>query len=649
MPDWTYGTIFRPALSQHRPSVARNIALGFLGGLARLPGGGQLIDLLGHFAPDARLKTSVFGRDYRTRVGLGAGFDPNGLGAPALARFGLGWLELGPLTLRPSLGPELTELGSGRNVWQPRLVPNVGAPSLARSAHALRALGIPIWARLVTVESGAAGATAEACDATRLLRQLADVVTLETLDTALDARWTDDEWSTHARAMTAAAEATPWMVCVSADADARSFALVEAALRAGAAGVLVLARRREARRKPPNEAGWSYGADALPSAIERVREARRLFGPATKISLAGGATTPRQAQSALAAGADLIQLDIGLVFSGPGLPKRINELLLGEDTQGPRSTLPAPRRAWFWGWLMGVAMLLGGGLALGIAATRVVLPYDEHFLGMTRDAVQSVNPRLLSFMRHDRVTLAGTMLSIGTLYVALAWCGIRLGMHWAWKALLLSAGLGFASFFLFLGFGYFDPFHAFVTAVLFQFLLLAWHSPLGVRWNPTLADLDDDGAWRKALWGQLLVVIEGAALLTAGAVISWIGATSVFVPEDLEFLRTTSASLHGAHPRLVPLVAHDRATFGGMLLAVGASTTLMGLWGWRRGQSWVWWSLLVAGGLGYGPAIAVHLLVGYTDPMHLAPAIGGWVLLLAALGLSREYLCAPPSAITPPG
>ena len=36
----------------------------------------------------------------------------------------------------------------------------------------------------------------------------------------------------------------------------------------------------------------------------------------------------------------------------------------------------------------------------------------------------------------------------------------------------------FGSFFLFLGFGYFDPFHAFVTAVLFQFLLLMIHSHL---------------------------------------------------------------------------------------------------------------------------------------------------------------------------
>ena len=49
---------------------------------------------------------------------------------------------------------------------------------------------------------------------------------------------------------------------------------------------------------------------------------------------------------------------------------------------------------------------------------------------------------------------------------------IRRGAHWAQVAVLSSAFAGFVSLFGFLGFGYFDPFHAFVSAILFQFLLL---------------------------------------------------------------------------------------------------------------------------------------------------------------------------------
>src|SRR5262249_27643045 len=47
------------------------------------------------------------------------------------------------------------------------------------------------------------------------------------------------------------------------------------------------------------------------------------------------------------------------------------------------------------------------------------------------------------------------------------------GLHWARQTIVYSASTGFFTFFLFLGFSYFDPFHAFVTAVLLQFLLFA--------------------------------------------------------------------------------------------------------------------------------------------------------------------------------
>ena len=127
---------------------------------------------------------------------------------------------------------------------------------------------------------------------------------------------------------------------------------------------------------------------------------------------------------------------------------------------------------WFWTALMGAGMLLGSMLALVIAATRVVLPYDEAFVGRSRDELAALNPRLLPFMAHDRVSLAGTMVALGVMYVGLSLFGIRSGLHWAQVSVYVSAFTGFASFFLFLGFGYLDTFHAFVTAVLLQLLLL---------------------------------------------------------------------------------------------------------------------------------------------------------------------------------
>ena len=71
-------------------------------------------------------------------------------------------------------------------------------------------------------------------------------------------------------------------------------------------------------------------------------------------------------------------------------------------------------------------------------------------------------------------------------------------------SVVASAFVGFASFFLFLGFGYFDPFHAFVTVVLLQFLVMGVHAELGVAEAPRRPACSTTGRWHLSLWGQLL-------------------------------------------------------------------------------------------------------------------------------------------------
>jgi dihydroorotate dehydrogenase len=212
-------------------------------------------------------------------------------------------------------------------------------------------------------------------------------------------------------------------------------------------------------------------------------------------------------------------------------------------------------------------------------------------------------------------------------------------LHWARKVVFVSAFVGFASFFLFLGFGYLDPFHAFVTTVLFQFLLMGMHSRLEANVSRKRINLNSDRVWRLSLWGQLLMVIHGFALLIAGAVISFIGVTQVFVPEDLQFMHSTVDSLHSINSRLVPLIAHDRATFGGMLLSSGFAFLLTSLWGYRRSSQWLWWMLLLAGLPAYIAAIGVHFAVEYLSWKHLLPAFGGLAMFLTGMSLSFPFLC----------
>jgi hypothetical protein len=363
--------------------------------------------------------------------------------------------------------------------------------------------------------------------------------------------------------------------------------LVGAARAAGVGAVVV---DGSVQVKP---AGRLVGRPARAAALEQVRHLRRRWGADLVVVGAGGVHEPADALELRAAGADLVQLDSGLVYSGPGLPKRVNDALLFAEApplprppEGEAAERPS-ERSWFWAALMGAGMLLGSVLALAVASTRVVLPYDEALAGMSRAELAGINPRLLAFMAHDRVSLAGTMIAIGVLYLGLALGGIRRGLHWAKAAVCASAFTGFGSFFLFLGFGYFDPFHAFVTAVLFQFLLLALHCRLGPPAPAAPPLLRANRAWRYNQWGQLLFVVQGLGLLGAGLAITAIGATSVFVPEDLEFLGTTAEALGSANPRLVPLIAHDRATFGGMLIAGGLVVLLTALWGFRPGDRWL--------------------------------------------------------------
>jgi dihydroorotate dehydrogenase len=360
----------------------------------------------------------------------------------------------------------------------------------------------------------------------------------------------------------------------------------------------------------------------------------------------------------------MVQIDSGLIFTGPGLPKRCNDALLcwrksrgqsrvSSATQGDRGALSPgtldtvhqaldsrpSRQAWLWTLLMGIAMLVGGVMAMVIAVTRVVMPYDEQFVGMTRAELAQVNDNLLPFMTHDRVTLAGTMLAVGILYSVLSWCGIRRGWHWAHSAVIASAFVGFVTFFGFLGFGYFDPLHAFVTVVLFQFLLLGVHSDRSRPAYDDVPNLTNHTAWRASLWGQLVYVIHGVLLIVAGGVITTYGMTSVFVPEDLEFMQTTAEVLCSANPRLLPLVAHDRATFGGMLVACGITVLLSAMWGYRQGSAWLWWALFAGGNIAYIATILVHWGVGYTDLKHLLPAYGGLLLTWVGSTLSRGFLC----------
>ena len=631
MPDWSYCTLNQPIFQRLPHDPARRFVNGFLGAMTRLPFGYKVIEIMGHMAPSQALQITLGSRTLLSPLILAPAVDPTGQAAKAFSKFGFGALTLGPVGLEEIQEPNFYQGGG------PTLV-GTGGAALGLDACQSLMLKNPDLSFFVELALTLDSATfLEECEQfTEKLGPQATALVLSPQSLGdLEGPWQDK--LRHFRDLCQRSGTLACFGLPESESDEERMALIaEHCAQLGI--VLYLSGHRNERGE------WVWGG-RFPSTLDLVKELKAQ-APQLRIFADGGVLEPQQALDMMEAGAEALIISAGLVHTGPGLPKRINQALQSLPRfQRKEQTLEKPRAperfAWFWGALLGLAMLMGAALAGWIALTDVVLPYDEEFCGLSAAQIQDFNPRVLSFMTHDRVTLSGTMVSLGILYLALSWFEMRHGSHWAQRAIQISAASGFFTFFAFLGYGYFDPLHAMVTAILFQMLVQIMVLPTGViPRGPEEGDLVNDLAWRRGLWGQLLFVIHGGALILAGIVILAFGTTVIFVPEDIQYLGMNSQALDAFEPKLRALIAHDRATFGGMLVSAGLALLFTSMWGFRRGATWLWWTYLFVILTPYALTLWIHRHIGYWDQFHLAPVYIGLILLLAGLWCSKGFLCA---------
>ena len=286
------------------------------------------------------------------------------------------------------------------------------------------------------------------------------------------------------------------------------------------------------------------------------------------------------------------------------------------------------------------ALFFSGGFAVFLAASRDLLPQDVRYLGMTAAELCGVRScRILDFMVHDRAAFGGALLGLAVLYTWLTVFPLSRHQQWAWWIWLVTGVTGFVTFLAYLGYGYLDTWHGFATLLLLPvFVTGMWRSrrlvaPITVRG----AFRGDGGAARltsRQEWGRTVLLGGAAATAMAGLAILRIGVTDTFVPEDLEFIGLSAADLRAINPRLVPLIAHDRAGFGGGVLTLGL-TTLLCLWCAEPSRH-LRQAVAIAGLLSLTAALGVHMTVGYTDLWHLAPPVVGAALLVVGLALWRS-------------
>lgn len=298
--------------------------------------------------------------------------------------------------------------------------------------------------------------------------------------------------------------------------------------------------------------------------------------------------------------------------------------------------------------LTGVALIFSGAFALFLCLTGHFLPQDVAFLGMDAAQLARVGNRaLVNFMFHDRAAFGGSLIAIGTLYLWLVEFPLRQGERWAWWTLLVSGVLGFGSFLSYLGYGYLDTWHGVATLALLPVfgagMVRAWRA-LNRAGAPRTQSLwrfsAAESTWRGR-WGRRLYCVYGLGLMAAGTSIMSIGMTRVFVKEDLSYIALTRPEICSIASPLVPLIAHDRAGFGGGLLSIGAAIVLLSFHA-RRTRSFQQ-AMMLSGSVGFCAAIGVHFIIGYQDWFHLAPAFLGAALFYLAWFLSNETPLRAPS------
>jgi hypothetical protein len=281
--------------------------------------------------------------------------------------------------------------------------------------------------------------------------------------------------------------------------------------------------------------------------------------------------------------------------------------------------------------LVAVGLIVAGAFAFFLSATGELLPHDIAFLGMSATELRRFDDgRVVDFMFHDRVAFGGTLVAVGTLYLWLIAVPLAAGERWAWRLLAATGAFGFVTFFAYIGYGYFDTWHAAATAALLvPFVIGLRRTRASLRVAPAEAASRPPLSSAAGL-GRGLLLLTATGMIVAGITIVTIGAVVVFVPQDTAFIGLDRSQLEAINPHLVPLIAHDRAGFGGALATTGFAVAGI-VWRARPSRA-LWQALLVAGSVGFGAAIGIHGLVGYVDLSHVGPAIAGAAVF--ALGMA---------------
>jgi hypothetical protein len=290
-------------------------------------------------------------------------------------------------------------------------------------------------------------------------------------------------------------------------------------------------------------------------------------------------------------------------------------------------------------------LVLSGLFIIVQSLTGHFLPHDVSYLGLDAGELSLFNNGTITkFMFHDRISFGGSIMAVGFLYMWLAEFPLKNQEAWAWHLFLFSGLIGFGSFLTYLGYGYLDTWHGaatllllpfFITGLIRSYSLVNQHT--GIK---AVFRLKEKVSFKTRYGvGKLFLLFSATGMLLAGVTIMTVGMTTIFVPQDLEYMNITICGIEKINGNLKPLIAHDRAAFGGGLATIG----LLYFFIIRCSGPAInlWQIIAVSMTVGFSTAIGVHFFIGYTSTTHLLPAYFGAVTSFIGLTLTYATMKAP--------
>lgn len=337
-----YSTFVRPLMFRIDPEAAHHLAIA---AGARLGWASSAMRSVTQ-VHDERLSIDVAGLHFPTPIGLAAGFDKSGMAISALAGLGFGSVEIGSISVDPSVGnpkPRLWRLPEDRAIVVHYGLPNDGAVAIAERLSKA-SLAVPLGINLVVTNRGpqAAPLTAdqiigEYVAAAEIMAPHADYLMLNlSCPNTVDGRdfFAD---SAHLDACLSALDALklelPVFLKVSplGGVEAIERVLAAADSRTLVSGFMFNLPPVKPEGMNTSEKIWR----ALPGAVSGppaaaladfcIRETFRRMDRKRHIVIgAGGVSSAEDAYTKIRLGASLVQILTALVYEGPGIVRRIS-------------------------------------------------------------------------------------------------------------------------------------------------------------------------------------------------------------------------------------------------------------------------------------------------------------------------------------